>query len=956
MRSRKRMAAGVLLLLVLTLVGLVLCGRPPPGAGVATVVEPATPALPGPPTVRPPAPPTPDAAAGAGGIRGTVKTAAGRLAPGAHVELFDAALTLYPPSPCPADVEAPGPEERGDDSERTKPRRYSVAHGSCPEAIEQLFDIAARGSAPPAPLAETWTDEEGRFALPAQDLQIHAVRAALGAATALEDAQSPTEVELVLEEPRTLQVEVVEVSSRAPVPNASVLLVHPFPWEATVGTSDAEGRVVFQAVSSAPRFVVVRAEGFLTLFGRAEPGEGVTTLELQRHGGITGEVRLGRVAASGARVTVGVEAGFANPFAPANTGVLETSTTPDGRFAFAEPPCSSCSVEAQLGSHSARKKVWTRPGVTRHVVLDLAASVRLTVHVLQDGDASSTMALLLPIVHEAEDQDGVQTESTWVATDEPILPEVMHEPFVFKALAPGEYRLRVLSPGLRTVEENVTLAAGDDLTREVRLTQGVAIRGVVVGADGRLLAGVRLEANRVIPARKDPEAGPGTDGPGQLVRLSEARLRFWEEQAVAPERGDRASATSAPDGRFTVAGLASAEYVVVARGEGLVSLRQSVVAPAQGLRLVMSREAAIAVQVLDSQGVAEPRARVRALPPAPAGSPEAWRRRAARTVGEVEEQAEGRFEIRKLPPGEYEVVADREAAVPASQRVVLAAGERVEVTLRLGETYVVSGVVVTGDGQPCAGASVSTRVLGTQRDAEVAQDGSFTLTGLPPGRVKVHARREGYTDGDGEAAAGSTGLRIVLLRELSATGRIVAPGGRAPTACTLRMVDSESVGAKVRYTGTVPDPDPLRTLFLELSLRSMRGLSGPGSRRPEVGPDGGFQCLGLDPRRDYRLFAVCAEGWAEKELRPPAPALLTLRPGGTVRAAVPGGAGATVVIDCGDLRGSEATADDAGVAVLHNVPLGACIAGASDRRFFAGARLTVVAGSNEVTLVRFASQ
>ena len=68
---------------------------------------------------------------------------------------------------------------------------------------------------------------------------------------------------------------------------------------------------------------------------------------------------------------------------------------------------------------------------------------------------------------------------------------------------------------------------------------------------------------------------------------------------------------------------------------------------------------------------------------------------------------DGRFTFPGVAPGEYDVDAGAEGFAPLVRRgLLVAAGERFELTLTLAGTGAVEGVVSDGQGQPVAGARV----------------------------------------------------------------------------------------------------------------------------------------------------------------------------------------------------------------------------------------------------------
>ena len=117
----------------------------------------------------------------------------------------------------------------------------------------------------------------------------------------------------------------------------------------------------------------------------------------------------------------------------------------------------------------------------------------------------------------------------------------------------------------------------------------------------------------------------------------------------------------------------------------------------------------------------------------PAGPPGVYRTGWRATLTD----ATGQFRIDRLAPGRHEVFAraDGLAATERGVPVALEAGQTsADIEIRLGAGATLRGTVVE-DGHPVAGA----RVAAGQRVAISQEDGSFVVTGVPYGDIKLSA-------------------------------------------------------------------------------------------------------------------------------------------------------------------------------------------------------------------------
>ena len=110
----------------------------------------------------------------------------------------------------------------------------------------------------------------------------------------------------------------------------------------------------------------------------------------------------------------------------------------------------------------------------------------------------------------------------------------------------------------------------------------------------------------------------------------------------------------------------------------------------------------------------------------------------------------GSYRVAGLAPGSYQVAVadlDNDSFTPQSQDVVITNADAVvpEVTAPALATYAIAGKVTTTANAGLAGVTlVLTSMTGATYDTVTAQDGSFTLGGIPDGKYSLVFSRTGY--------------------------------------------------------------------------------------------------------------------------------------------------------------------------------------------------------------------
>ena len=138
----------------------------------------------------------------------------------------------------------------------------------------------------------------------------------------------------------------------------------------------------------------------------------------------------------------------------------------------------------------------------------------------------------------------------------------------------------------------------------------------------------------------------------------------------------------------------------------------------------------------------------------------------------------GRFELRGLAAGAYDVFAHWEGRASALAEVTIADDAPTDVELVLRDARV-AGVVVDTDGAPIAGAEVRAEAAVVNGDVTDSQ-GRFDLGAFPAGEYEVvatwpHQHPRCLTDGT-MVRTGAPAVRLVLPRLATLTGRVLLDG------------------------------------------------------------------------------------------------------------------------------------------------------------------------------------
>ncbi len=651
----------------------------------------------------------------------------------------------------------------------------------------------------------------------------------------------PTRLDVLVVDPAGRPVEGAFVAV-APVTGAYRPGGEIAPEKARTGFTSADGRVRLEALPPGPWNAWVSAKGFVTAPVR-RVASGPLRVRLERGGVIAGVVREGDGGrpVAGARVVVesdvpSLAVGGADPVHP------EAVTDAEGRFRLEGIGRAAVRLSVRAPGYARATRSGVRAGSS--VELYLFPGATLSGSVRDDAGRPVRGALVR-----------AQGDTAWEAP----APERTDESgrFVMAGVAPGEYTLVAREGGRAPGIAVVVVEPLGEASASLVLSDGGFVTGRIVDAEGRPLAGrARVEEyeGKALPpfasdmlvaaagadgafalgplplgslevtvsaprhASRRVEAGVSARGravdlgdvaldPGLAIRgrVRDREGRGVEAAAVrattlGPGAAGEGEAESGAAGRFEIGGLRPGRYEVTASATGYATGRAVAEAGGEEIEVVLDEGGTLTGRVADESGAPVEDAQVTARDES---GTERWRVASGRS-----DEGDGRFALRDVPPGRYDLevrAGDRGEASRAGVRV--AAGRATDVgTVVLARGGVVEGVVVDGEGRGVPGATVAAEreanVRTGRRETQTGSSGAFELRGLPTGATFLTARHPSYAasppvevavDPERETPA----VRIVLVRGGRIEGRAVHRDGRPFTAGRVQawpLDDRGSVG------------------------------------------------------------------------------------------------------------------------------------------------------------------
>ena len=414
--------------------------------------------------------------------------------------------------------------------------------------------------------------------------------------------------------------------------------------------------------------------------------------------------------------------------------------------------------------------------------------------------------------------------------------------FILESLPPGWWTVRASAPGwLPADSERRQVRAGESLEgMEIALGRGETVAGRVLSPDGAPLSGAEVQA------LGGPSAVSGADGTYRLEGV---------------ETGERTVEATHPDHEF------ASRTLEVEPGENRLDLK-----------LERDRRREIRGRVLG------PLAEARVLGPS-----SSWT------------TTDGSFLLRERD-GRPEIWAQAEGYAPAQAEVVVDGSPVSGVEIRLSRGGILQGRLLGLDREGLAGAVVELDLPPLfQRRSGVDPQGSYRITGLPPGTWEVTARTGSRTLKERvEISPEETILDLVFQPVFEVSGRVLDPDGLPVADATVRLFTSGSGGwAYTRSDGSFRIEleegayrgfalkagylsarleEPVRVEGgsvegIELTLGRGTVLRGrilglePGDRAREVwaeGPDGAIRLGQPDQEGQYVVVGLVPGEWTVK--------------------------------------------------------------------------------------------
>jgi RNA polymerase sigma factor (sigma-70 family) len=153
----------------------------------------------------------------------------------------------------------------------------------------------------------------------------------------------------------------------------------------------------------------------------------------------------------------------------------------------------------------------------------------------------------------------------------------------------------------------------------------------------------------------------------------------------------------------------------------------------------------------------------------------------------VDADAQGRFELREIPPGEYGVlVREKENNLmgPDSElaRITLSPGDTyadLNLVFGIEGDFTISGTIMDGQGRPLEGVRV-TKFGPVSRGALSDALGRFTIRYLPDDGAQLNVDKQGYTPEGVMTRAGDQNVHVVLHQGAAVQGRVIDAKTREP--------------------------------------------------------------------------------------------------------------------------------------------------------------------------------
>jgi hypothetical protein len=406
------------------------------------------------------------------------------------------------------------------------------------------------------------------------------------------------------------------------------------------------------------------------------------------------------------------------------------------------------------------------------------------------GEITLTLAAVGRIAGQVFGVDGAPAPADIVLAGSGVWPAR-----TVRAGADGRFVLEAVPPGIYEVQ-----ARGESGSAEPR-------RGLEIAAGGRAILSFHLAPGETMLGRVvDAE----TEAP-----IASAEIVVMEEAlGVAP----RALRTSA-DGSFRIVGLRDQSHSLTIHADGYVPVIARTWEPGEALQVTMERGATLSGVVLDGRRRPIAGARLEVLgemgdhqPIAMEGARVAFRGEVFRSHEEVGHELA--TVIGALP------VTDDVPAIPLAPPP--------------GSETAFASIA------PPSGARSTIAAMPTNAAFVTAGDGTFTITGVPPGHVQVTARQNGYAPASSDriwvAAGGERrNVEIVLSPAGRIEGRVLDERGRGAGEILIEHRSDAEPWPRVTFTDD-RGAFTLSDVAGAVTLRAMLPGRAPIQVRVDVAP------------------------------------------------------------------------------------------------------------------------
>jgi protocatechuate 3,4-dioxygenase beta subunit len=429
-------------------------------------------------------------------------------------------------------------------------------------------------------------------------------------------------------------------------------------------------------------------------------------------------------------------------------------------------------------------------------------------------------------------------------------------------LYPGSvYELRFAKDGYATRRLRVTVPepAADAEPLEVVLEPGKVATGTVLDSAERPIAGALVHL-RPGPTGDPLERVKGVTDPDPTLVLS---------------------ASTDAAGRFEIRGVAPGRFDLRAEAGGCApALVRGITLPGENGSyelgtVVLEKEALVVGRVEDPDGAPLAGASVTVVPSDPVAALAQTLHAEEADPGVVSDSA-GWFVLHGQHPGGLVKLRAEKPGYGKAEAAGVKTPNEEPVVLVLPPTATLAGRVVDADGAPLPDVSIAVAELtstvlfggalptagGRTFKTTSAQDGTFTVAGVAPGRAELHAVAPGWHETvlPLRVPQDEEPIAVVLQRAAAARGRVLDPEGRPVVGAEVRLAEDElRAGVVMRYSSPLATSDgdgsyriadlPLGPLSLvathEAYGRSVRDLDAqPGDNQVDFQFSGGRRLSG----------------------------------------------------------------------------------------------------------------